>query len=306
MMKKLFLKLFLFALLFVVMDQAIGRGLAVLASKAKGGDTGRNIEIADRTTADIILFGSSRCIHHYDPRIFTDSFGLTCYNAGRDGNGILMLYPYYQMLSSRYRPKLIIYDLSVFDVAEDDHSKYLEWLRQFYGRPVVDSMVWDIHPAERYKMLCKAYQYNGRGLQIVSDAIHPLQEDILGFRPLSGHMTGHEAPSPEPPASPKEIDPLKEKYLNRLIHDCRQSGTQLVFFVSPTYGCTRPSEYYAAIIRLCRQNGVPLFYHENDRRYVFNPKLFKDAAHLNESGAQRYTRQAIGEIRSLGAAGSQK
>lgn len=145
-MKKLFLKLFLFALLFVVLDQAIGKGLAVLASKPKGGDTGRNIEVADRTTADIILFGSSRCVHHYDPRLLTDSFGLSCYNAGRDGNGILMLYPYYRMLSSRYRPKLIVYDLSIFDVGEDDHTKYLEWLRQFYGRPTVVPIVRNTMP----------------------------------------------------------------------------------------------------------------------------------------------------------------
>lgn len=305
-MKKLFLKLFLFALLFVVLDQAIGRGLAVLASKAKGGDTGRNIEVADRTTADIILFGSSRCVHHYDPRVFTDSLGLTCYNAGRDGNGILMLYPYYQMLSSRYRPQLILYDLSTFDVAEDDHSKYLEWLRQFYGRPAVDSMVWDINPAERYKMLSKAYQYNGKGLQIVSDAVHPLQDDILGFRPLFGDMTGHAALPPEPPTSPKEIDPLKAKYLNRLVQDCKQQGTKLVFFVSPLYGCARRSEYFVAISRLCRKNGIPLFYHENDHHYVFNPRLFKDASHLNETGAEQYTRQVIRELRSLGADGSQR
>lgn len=300
-MKKLFLKLFLFALLFVVLDQAIGKGLAVLASKPKGGDTGRNIEVADRTTADIILFGSSRCVHHYDPRLLTDSFGLSCYNAGRDGNGILMLYPYYRMLSSRYRPKLIVYDLSIFDVGEDDHTKYLEWLRQFYGRPAVDSVVWDINPAERYKMLSKAYQYNGKALQIVSDAIHPLQDDILGFRPLYGNMAGRTVPPPVPPASPKEIDPLKAKYLNRLIQNCRQSGTQLVFFVSPTYGCTHRSEYYAAISRMCRKNHVPLFYHENDRRYVFNPLLFKDGSHLNNTGAEAYTRQVIREIRSLRA-----
>lgn len=304
-MKKLFLKLFLFALLFVVLDRAVGITLSVLVSKARGGDTARNTEIADHTTADIILLGSSRCVHHYDPRIFTDSLGLTCYNAGRDGNGILMLYPYYRMLSSRYRPKLIVYDIcTTFDLSQDDHTRYLEWLRQFYGRPAVDSVVWDINPSERYKMLSKAYQYNGKGLQIVSDAVHPLQDDILGYRPLFGDMTGQTVSPPEPPASPKEIDPLKAKYLNRLVQGCKQQGTKLVFFVSPSYGQTARTEYYAALVRFCRRNDVPLFYHENDRGYVFNPKLFKDAAHLNEAGAQRYTRQVIREIRSLHAFGS--
>lgn len=297
-MKKLFAKLLIFALLFIGIDQIIGMGFSTLIAKTRGGDTGKNNEIVDRTTADIILFGSSRCDHHYDPRIIADSLGSSCYNAGRDGNGILLMYPYYKMLSTRYQPKMIIYDLSIFDVGEDDHAKYLEWLRQFYGRPDVDSMVWSINPNEKYKMLCQAYRFNGKGLQILSDAIHPFQQDILGYKPLYGTLNY------EPKANPghttqKPIDPFKERYLIRFIQDCKTKGTKLIFMVSPTYGQTQRSEYYNAFATLCQQYNVPLFYHQNDRRFIYNRKYFKDGFHLNNVGAEAYTKMVVTEIKGL-------
>lgn len=298
-MRRLFSRLFVFALLFVAIDFAIGKGFSQLVAKTKGGDTGKNNEIADKTRADIILFGSSRCDHHYDPRIIADSLHESCYNAGRDGNGILLMYPYYQMLSSRYQPKMILYDLSGFDLEEDDHAKYLEWLRQFYGRLVVDSMVWAINPDERYKMMCQSYRYNGKGLQVISDAIHPIQQDIFGYKPLEGALDYDPPKDTTSVCVQKPIDNFKEKYLVRFIQDCKRSGTKLIFFVSPTYGQTRRSVYYEAILHLCRKYGVPFFYHQNDRRFVYNRKYFRDCSHLNHIGAEQYTKLVVTEINKL-------
>lgn len=299
-MKRLFTKLLLFALLFVATDFAIGRCLSVLVVRTKGGDTGKNNEIVERTTADIILFGSSRCDHHYDPRIIADSLHATCYNAGRDGNGILLMFPYYEMLSSRYHPKLIIYDLSSFDVAEDDHAKYQEWLRQFYGRPAVDSMVWAINPAERYKMLCQSYRFNGKGLQIISDAVHPIQQDILGYKPLDGILGYEPEKGTADVGSPKQIDRFKEKYLVKLMQECKRNGTKLIFIVSPTYGHEQHSPYYSALSRLCRTHGVPFLYYQSDNRFIHNRKYFRDVVHLNHVGAEAYTKAVVSEIKRDG------
>lgn len=299
-MKKLLIKLSILAILFVAIDWAIGKTISSISIKAIGGDTGRHNEIANHTTADIILFGSSRCIHHYNPYIISDSLGLSCYNAGQDGNGILMLYPYYKMLSSRYHPKLIIYDLCFFDVGEDEHSKYIEWLRQFYGRPEVDSVVWDINPNERYKMMCKAYRYNGKGLQVIADAVHPMSQSYRGFKPLFGSIKY--TPEDEDTSKytiQKPIDPLKEKYLVRLIKDCQKNKTRLVFMVSPTYGRVQRFEYYNAISTLCQKYNVPFFYNENNRRFILNKKLFQDKVHLNNTGATEYTKLVVKEIKQL-------
>lgn len=300
-MKRLFTKLFVFTLLFVAIDFAIGKSFSILVVKTKGGDTGKNNEIVERTIASVILFGSSRCDHHYDPRIIEDSLHETCYNAGRDGNGILLMYPYYKLLSSRYQPRLIIYDLSRFDVEEDDHSKYLEWLRQFYGHPAIDSMVWAINPNEKYKMLCQAYRFNGKGLQIISDAIHPIQQDILGYKPLTGSLSYEPEKGTTSISTPKQIDKFKEKYLIRLMKHCKKNGTKLIFIVSPTYGHEKRSEYYAALSKLCHDNKVPFLYYQNDKRLIHNRNYFRDPVHLNQMGAEVYTKMVVSEVKKLKA-----
>lgn len=298
-MKKLLIKLSIFALVFVAVDIVVGMSLSSLVVKTKGGDTGRNIKIVDKTTADIVLFGSSRCVHHYDPRIVADSLGMSCYNAGRDGNGILLMYSYYSMMSKRYQPKLIIYDLSEFDVVVDDNAKYLEWLRQFYDRPGVDSVVCAINPDERYKMLCRTYRYNGKGLQILSDAIRPMQQDIMGYKPLYGTMAYEPRKVVSPTSAQKSLDPLKKKYLVKFIEGCKKNGTKLVFVVSPSYCDKLLLPYCSSITELCRQYGVPFFYHEADSAFFGNKEYFIDSSHLNNVGAEEFTRMIVGEIKKV-------
>lgn len=295
-MKKFLVRALLFAILFIAMDQIIGMCMYGIISRAKG-DTGKNNLIANAITADVVLFGSSRCSRHYDPRIIEDSLGFTCYNAGLDGNGILLMYPLYQLISQRRNPKLVIYDLNEFDYAEDDHNKYLEWLRYLTGKPAVDSMIYALNPAEKYKLMCKAYRFNGKCLKMISDAIRPQQKDIMGYKPLTGSIPYAPQTSPEARKPNKEIDPFKAKYLMRMVRDCKRNGTVLIFVVSPTYGQEDVSEYYSALRNFCVQNEVPLLYHENDKKFVYTAQYFKDHSHLNHVGAELFTRMIIGEVK---------
>lgn len=105
------------------------------------GDTARNEYIANKVTAPVLIFGSSRAIHHYDPRIFKDSLEVDCYNCGQDGMGIVLFYGRYKMITQRYIPKLIIYDaLAGFDIAENDNYGYLTWLKPYYQNAGIDSI----------------------------------------------------------------------------------------------------------------------------------------------------------------------
>ena len=156
-----------------------------------------------------------------------------------------------------------------------------------------------INPTERYKMMCHAYRYNGKGLQIISDAIHPVQQDILGFKPLVGALDYAPKKDTSPVSVQKPIDKFKEKYLIRLIQDCKRKGTKLVFYVSPMYGQEKRSVYYDAIVSLYRKYDVPFFYHQTDKRFVYNRNYFKDGVHLNNIGAEQYTKLVVTEIKGV-------
>ena len=91
-MKKYLIKIGLFFLLVAIVDVAVGKTFSYLLDHVKGGDNGRNNYICDSLRTDILVFGSSRAIHHYNPLILTDSLGLSCYNCGQDGNGSILNY----------------------------------------------------------------------------------------------------------------------------------------------------------------------------------------------------------------------
>ena len=107
-MKKYLLKIALFFALMAVIDVACGWIFGILRSKARGGQTHKNEYISNVCEDDILILGSSKADHHYVPSVFEDSLGLTCYNAGEMGCGIIPAYVRYKMVSQRHKPKLYL------------------------------------------------------------------------------------------------------------------------------------------------------------------------------------------------------
>lgn len=294
-MKGFIYKVILFLIGLVILDSLIGLGGKYLVNHAKGGDTGLSTYICRKMTEECLIFGSSRGMHHYDPNIITDSLGMTCWNCSKDGNGIILMYGRYQLLSARYTPKIIIYDVyTSTDLEENDNSTYLGCLRHFYGEPAVDSIFWDVDPTERFKMLSSCYRYNSSWLQLISDNIHPLLSDNKGYRPIDKTMS-YEPKTSALSLKDIQYDSLKLAYLEKLIVNCRQKGTKLIFTISPLYGQTDDA-IYAPLKDICAKYNVPLLNHYCDPNFVFDKNLFSDSVHMNSIGATRYTRMLISEI----------
>lgn len=91
--------------------------------------------------------GSSRASHHYVPEIISEKLGMSCFNAGQDGNGIILQYGRWKMLSERYTPKLIIYDINPgFDMVVNDNMTYVDRLKPFCYEVAVKNYVSSIFP----------------------------------------------------------------------------------------------------------------------------------------------------------------
>ena len=160
-MKKFLFKILLLSIIIFVTDKSIGCIFKFLQHHSKGGDTGTMEYIANNMNEDILIFGSSRAIHHYDPRIIADSLLESCYNCGRDGNGIIFSYGMYQLFKDRYTPKVIIYDImDEYDLLKNDNEKYLDWLRYYYNKSEIDSIFITVNSNEKYKMISQMRRYN--------------------------------------------------------------------------------------------------------------------------------------------------
>lgn len=293
-MKKFLIRLLLFFVLVLAIDVVAGKGFAYMVAHAKGGDNGRNNYICNEIKTDVLVFGSSRAIHHFNPAIIEDSLGMSCYNCGQNGNGVILNYARFQLICHRYTPKLIVYDVtSGFDLlAGDDNHKYLGWLKAYYDKPGIADVFESVDSTEKYKMLCQMYRYNTKFIQVISDYIHPLQDDAYaGFRPLKGEMDAMKVSKPVI-KDHYDFDPLKIAYMKKFVELAKANNIELVFTVSPMWAGMDAAQL-SPLKEICHQNGIRLLDYSSDTNYLHNNTLFKDGAHLNSRGADQFSKDFV-------------
>lgn len=291
-MKRFVIKLLYFLAILFVLDRGFGLSMKYLQDHAKGGYVGHHNYILNQANEEILIFGSSRALHHYNPQIIEDSLRMSCYNCGQDGNGIVLFYGWWQIIKDRYQPKMIIYDVNPgFDLLiGEDNSKYLGWLRSEYDNEGVKKVFEVIDPTEKYKMMSMMYRYNSKFLQNIIDYFHPIFSITSnGFLPLKGEMDKMKIKSKKTNDAELVFDSQKLTYMENFIEDVKARGINLVFIASPVwYGV--PEERFKPLKDICMKQGVQFYNYSNDSNYVHNDVMFKDGSHLNSYGADEFTK----------------
>ena len=296
-MKRFLLKLGLFFSLILIADIALGGALGYLANHAKGGFTQRDAYICNRLETDFLLMGSSRCVRHYNPQIITDSLGLSCYNTGQMGNGIILNYGRLRMMDERRKPKVVVYDINPeFDLlVGDDNHRYLTWLKQHYDREGIDEIFESVDKTEKYKMCSQIYRYNSRIIELLTDFLHPISNARSnGFSPLKGEIDKTKIRAISKEKKMPKVDSVKLEYINKLIDELE--GSKLYFVVSPRwYGMD--SIQFKPIMEVCKDRGIPFIDFSNDPKYVHHDEYFKNGNHMNARGADEFTRDLITNLK---------
>lgn len=298
-MKRFILNIALFFALIVVADVLCGFALGYVAQHAKGGFSQRDAFICDKLETDFLLMGSSRCVRHYNPQIISDSLGLTCYNSGQMGNGIILNYGRLRMIDERKKPQVVIYDVAPdFDIfVGDDNHRYLTWLKQHYERNGIADIFESVDPTEKYKMISQMYRYNSRIVELMTDYLHPISDAWAdGFSPHKGELDRTKIKTDGKKVKTLDVDKVKLDYVNKLIDEL--DGVKLYFVVSPRwYGMD--SVQFQPIIDICQERDIPFIDFSNNPKYVHQDIFFKDGNHMNERGADEFTRDLIGCLKMI-------
>jgi len=305
-MKQLLIKIFLFLFTIVLLDQLFGIGMASVLKYTEKGDWGRNNYIFNEVNHDIVIFGSSRAIHHYDPKIFADTLGMSCYNCGEDGMGILLMYARYRTIIDRYYPELIVYEvLPSFDFLEErDNLKYLKYLRPYTNFSTIDTLVNRISSNERYKQISHFYRYNSVFVDIIAQNMSKEIETAKDYTymPLDKVIELSQNENVSNQASEDQlvelpIDSLKLKLFEDMLMRCKASNIKIVLAASPMFNFSR-NDSFASIKQLCQKYNVPFLDHYNDTSYCNHRDFFADVAHLNRVGAERFSSLLASEIKN--------
>lgn len=297
MMKKLIVKLAVFVLLIVCFDQVYGYFAKYLYDHPKGGSIFLDKFICDSTEADVLIFGSSKAQNQYDPEILEDTLGMSVFNCGSHGMGMIYHYGRWKIISQRYIPKVVVFEmLPIVDfMIRDDNSIFINPLRPYYGKVEgVDSIFWKVDPTEKYKMLSKTYQY------------HTILDYLSCYRTEGWLKNGYGRPdnSKLNPNTVKysdftyELDSVKWYFAEKFVREV-SAKTQLVMVSSPMYSFHDDHGGLTKIKDLCQRYGIRVIDHFCDTAFVDNPDLYIDMAHLNRDGAEKWSKLIASEVKSL-------
>lgn len=298
-MKRFIIRIVLFILAIICVDQMLGRLLSHMVASIEHGGTGRDNYICRKSNEEILIFGSSRAEYHYNAEMIEKELGQTCLNCGEAGCGVLLAYGRLKMIQERYIPKIIIYELTpMYDyLVRDDNHTYLLRLKQYYDNPSIAQIFEDVDKTEKYKMMSLLYRHNSSFIQNIVVALFGIstEDDIQGFRPQKGAFDPMRIKEDKPLYSETnwEIDSLKLQYLASFMDLAK--GSDLTIVISPVwYG--QDSGILAPVKEMCAIRGIPIIDMSNDPKYLHNDNLFKEGTHLNEIGANDFTRDIIAKI----------
>lgn len=296
-MMKFVRNLFIFIAAVVFIDFICGYAFDYLSSHAKGSDTRENHYIANECEAEVLIFGSSRAQHHYDPSIMSDTLGMSVYNCGLDGCGAILSFGRFLLLTERYNPKIVVLDIfSNYDINVGDNTKYITSLRRYKQHDCLYRVFELVSPFEKYKNLSNMYCYNGQIVKLFVDYLKDDNSIKRGYIPMTGKIKENNIV-----VEPDENtiwDDSKRAAVVEIVRKCKEKNIKLIFTMSPYYTGYNDSSY-KMLARFSDKEGIPFLYHFADSAYIRKPEYFADRSHLNDKGAEIYTSMIAHEIKEI-------
>lgn len=296
---KIIQKILIFTILVIILDFLVGSGLDYLFFKQKVGLYARTTYGLEKTTADLLIFGSSSAIHHYNPSIFEDTLKLTAYNQGRDGIDILYHSAILKGILTRYYPKIVILNLSPYELSTALSYDRLAALLPYCDKhPEMKKIVSLKSKFETWKLYSKIYPYNSTFLTIINGFKGNDRKRIeeKGYVPLFNSIDTNNFIK-EDFSRPQHIDPNRVNALSGFIDDCKRSNTSVYLIFSPVFSFDKEfTETTKVAMGISKEKGVACLNFMNDPRFKGQASFFQDNGHMNHAGATRFSKIVAGYI----------
>lgn len=295
-MKKFFIKLFCLILLLVAFDFAGGMFFSFIHQQAfERSPYGLLTEYAmEDVHTDVLVVGASRANHHYVSSVIEDSLGLSVYNAGKDGCGFLYQCCIIDGILHRYTPKIIIWDMTPYDLSRPLQSDFdqLSDLNVYYdSNEYCRNLINQKSTYEKYKMFFHSYRYNSKVFSYIFKSIFSYNYPPDGYQPLP--TDGYIFPTLKPEKINDDFDDKQLSHLAFIIDECRRKQVILIISLSPKFV---KSDYWQAyvykkLLEELQTRHIPYTDFYNDSLFMTDSTLYKDNDHLNDKGAQLFTKR---------------
>ena len=305
--KTFIVKIAAFVLIVFVLDFMIGSLLKKFYFKQQGGYDYLTTYSIDHTSQDVLIFGSSRAVNIFDPAIFTNRTGLSCFNVGRYGEPVFYHYAVLKSVLERYQPKRIIlsFDAGNFSKAEESYDRISVLLPYYRDHPEMDSIISLKGRYEKLKLLSRIYPYNSLVLPIITGNTSYSKKKYPhynGYIPISRTFSGPLQTFDY--AKEKVLDTNKINIYKAFIRDCIKAKIPL-HIVCPPYMINAVGTDSSISVGkvIANEFNIPFLDHSRDTFYTTKPALFADYRHLNDKGVALFSNMIIDKIYGVGSPG---
>jgi hypothetical protein len=289
--KKIVITFLILCVALFFFDYVIGLGLKKMYFKQSQGKLYNLTYALEQQSADIIVMGSSRAMHHYNPKIISDSLMSSCYNMGYDGQSILYHKALLDVIIERYIPEIIILDVNVYELSKNQSAyDLLSVLNPYVERhPVLWNTLNLQSSFERWKHLSHIYPYNSIFARIIMGNMRFKTKDVSsnGFTARSGiwndNMNVIKYDENE------DLDKNKIEVFEQFLTKCKDNDIKIHVVLSPSFGIAQNNSSSIDYMRkICEKENIPFISYQNNSEFTDN-KLFCDPSHLNDTGADEFS-----------------
>ncbi len=238
---------------------------------------------------DVLILGASAARHHYNVDLLKDELKSDVYNSGLDGRDVIYSDLVLQSYLRRCKLKTVIFDISEPQL----NGLWLDRIdicKMYYGMSDVITNYYDTESdlGKRLKLLSKLYCYN----RTFTDLIRLRQKPInkTGYTPLFGKIKD---------LTPKlinefEVDSIELYHLDNIVKICKDNGVNILFVQSPkeinNHSFNKWLKSYA------NKKNILLISENQNSYYYKHAEFFKDASHLNNKGAEIFSKNIVRNI----------
>ena len=245
--------------------------------------------------ADILILGSSRAVHHYNPEILEDSLGMSAYNGGRDGMGIMYNYSVLKATLTRHCPKIVVLDINGSAIDGDWTNKEVGNKAYYWMNPYTKEVIDELTDFPDNLLLYSGlYRGNDLPLRMVKTFMMG-DSDFKGYNAKPTTREGMKAVYKDDEED-FVFDSLSRVYFDKIVSACRENDIRLVLSYSPSLTVGNGS-MMRQIGEIAKDEGLQVINAERDTSFLNHPELFTDMSHLNCYGATKFTVYVASELK---------
>lgn len=248
---------------------------------------------------NILVLGASRAKRSYKPKLISDSLGVSVFNMGKDGAGILY---YYLCLQSAIQSK----NLKCVVLEMDKNPLLHEWLETdatsfmpfYWKNDNVKTVVNHIKGWEAKYIACSSLCQFNSCLSDTYKCWFIKRHDDSGYEPLQ--YTGKPAlvKTEQAHNGMKFVpDSVAIDYFNKCVKLCEDNNVKLVVADSPTL--LDNSDIDEFLSQYCTDNNILFWNFSNYHPIVSDKRLFANENHLNDKGAEYYSSIITNQLKRI-------